>query len=193
MDSLRGVDRSAGIVLRLHPPVQFHAELGQALGLCFVTGQVVHLVGIIRHAIKLLGRPVHEALNQPVAARRVPGVPHPRAPVRVVERAVAADAHQVFLDVNLVRQKVVDVMVLAIVDGADRVGRPLRDVVVYTVDELPVSLFFAEQRVPKTGAVVGICARFSTGEFDERGQDVSVLHERIGAFVGRDTPGPTGD
>ena len=84
-------------------------------------------------------------------------------------------------------------MVLAIVDGADRVGRPLRDIVMHAVDELPVSLFFAEQRVPKTGAVVGICARFSTGEFDERGQDVSVLHERIGAFVGRDTPGPTGD
>ncbi len=84
-------------------------------------------------------------------------------------------------------------MVLAIVDGADRVGRPLRDVVVHTINELPVSLSFAEQRGPKTRAVVGMCTRFSTGEIDERWQDVGILHEGIGAFAGRDAPGPAGD
>ena len=65
------VDCGAGIVLRLHPPIQFRAQLGQALGLCFVVGKIVHLVGIIRHVIKLLGGR-REALDQSIASRRVP-------------------------------------------------------------------------------------------------------------------------
>ena len=38
-----------------------------------------------------------------------------------------------------------------------------------------------------------MCAWFSTGEIDERRQDVGILHEGIGAFAGRDAPGPAGD
>ena len=33
-------------------------------------------------------------------------------------------------------------------------------------------------------------ARFSAGKIDERGKDVGVLHEGVGAFAGRDSPGP---
>ena len=69
--------------------------------------------------------------------------PNPRAPIRVVERAVAAHAHQAFLD-GTRPAKVADVVILAIVNGADRVGRPLGNVIVHTVDELPMG-FFAER------------------------------------------------
>ena len=71
---LEGIHGDAGVALLFHPAIELGSQLGDALGLGGVVGEVVHLVGIGCGVVKLLDWASHVALDQLVGVRVFPGI-----------------------------------------------------------------------------------------------------------------------
>lgn len=101
-------------------------------------------------------------------------------------------AHEVFFDVEGVGREVSDVAPLAIGDRADGIGRAFGEVVVHPEGIVAVIGVLAVKNRSKTRAVELFGCRFSSGEIEESGKNVGVLHDGFGAG-GSDFSRPASD
>ena len=154
-------------------------------------GEVVQFIRIIHRMVQFLGWAAHVAFHQTIGMRIGPSLTHPCGPVGIVQYGLAFAAHQVLLDVQLIRAQVANVMKRAIAHAADWIRRPLGQVVVYAVDILSMRLRLALQHRKKTGAVIIVFARIPAGGRKKRRQNIRILHQSIRALPHRCAPRPT--
>ena len=101
-------------------------------------------------------------------------------------------AHEVLFDVEAFGGKIANVAPIAIGDGADGVGRAFGVVVVHAEGVFAMIGVLAIKDGGEAGAVEFFGCWFGTGEVNEGGENVGVLHDGFGA--GRsDFSGPAGD